>query len=126
IRRAITTLAAAISGFAIWAAFDAASLNQGRECARADLAAHCSHPIVTGSINPSSAQQLRASGPIEDPPNSAPRIAAITRADLPAQNIVASVSLPVADEKPDTSLLANATHDARTAVPSGRDIALPL
>jgi outer membrane protein OmpA-like peptidoglycan-associated protein len=126
IRRAITTLAAAITGFAIWAAFDAASLNQGRECARAELAVHCSHPIVTGSINPSSAQQLRASGPIEDPPNSAPQIAAITRADLPAQNIVASVPLPVADEKPDTSLLANATHDARAAVPSGRDIALPL
>ena len=100
-RHAITTLAAAITGFAIWAAFDTASLNPSPECARAEPAAHCANPIVTGSIDPSSAPQLLASAPIV--PLSVAQVAAIARAELAAQNIDASVPLAVADEKPDTA-----------------------
>jgi outer membrane protein OmpA-like peptidoglycan-associated protein len=106
-RHAITTLAAAITGFAIWAAFDTAPLNPRPECALVEPAAHCANPIVTGSIDPSSAPQLLASAPIEDLPLSAAQVAAVARAELAAQNIAASVPLAVADEKPDTALLAN-------------------
>ena len=51
-RHAITTLAAAITGFAIWAAFDTASLDPSPECALAEPAAHCANRIVTGSNRP--------------------------------------------------------------------------
>jgi outer membrane protein OmpA-like peptidoglycan-associated protein len=124
-RRAIATLAAAITGFAIWAAFDAASLNPNLECARAELAAHCAQPIVTGSIGSSSEPQLSASAPIEGPALSAAQVATITPADLAARNIAASAPLQVAEEKRDTALLANATNDARAIVLSRQDIALP-
>jgi hypothetical protein len=121
-RHAITTLATATTSFAIWAAFDAASLNPSPECARAELAAHCANPIVTGSFAPSMAPRFTASAPVEDHA----QIAAIARADLAAQNIAASVPLPVAEKEADTALPANTPHDARAAVPSGPDIALPL
>jgi outer membrane protein OmpA-like peptidoglycan-associated protein len=123
-RHVITTLAAAITGFAIWAAFDTASLNP-LECARAEPAAHCADPFITGSIGPSSAPRLPVSAPDEDLPPSAAQIAATARAELTAQNIAASVPLPVADGKPDTVLLANTPHDARAVVLPDRDIVLP-
>lgn len=126
VRHAITTLAAAITAFAVWAAFDTATLNLSPVCARSEPAAYCANPIVTGSIGSSSAPQLLASGPVEDPPLSAAQIAAVARTKLGAQNIAASLPLAAVDEKPDTALLANTTHDARAAVLSGRDIALPL
>jgi outer membrane protein OmpA-like peptidoglycan-associated protein len=123
-RHAIAALAAAITGFAIWAAFDATSLNPSPECALAEPAAHCANPIVTGSIDPSSAPQLLASAPIEDLPLSVAQTAALARAELAAQNIAASVPLAPADEKPDTASFANTIRDAR-AVLSGHDIELP-
>ena len=98
-----------ILGFAIWAAFDTASLNPRPECALAEPAAHCANPIVTDSTGPSSAPQLLASAPVENPLLSAAQIAAVARAELAAQNITASVPLAVADEKPGTALLPNTT-----------------
>jgi outer membrane protein OmpA-like peptidoglycan-associated protein len=56
---------------------------------------------------------------------SAAQITAVARAGLTAQNITAAAPIEVADEKPDTALPSNTTHEARAAELSGRDIALP-
>jgi outer membrane protein OmpA-like peptidoglycan-associated protein len=120
-RRAITTLAAAIAGFAIWAGLDTSSLIPGPDCMHAEPAAHCANPIVTGAIGPGATPQLPASAPVDDLPLSAAKIAAIAQAELAAQTITPSVP----DEKSDTAGLASTSRDAGAVVLVGRDIALP-
>ena len=124
-RRAIATLAAAIAGFAIWAALDTASLSPGPECMHAEPAAHCANPIVTGAIGPSGAPQIPATARVDDVPLSATNVAAIARAELAAQDVALSAAVPVVDEKPDMAVLDNTLRDARAVVLVGRDIALP-
>ncbi len=122
-RHAVATLVAAIAGFAIWVAFDAATLNPGPECAHTEPATYCTNPIVTGSIGPSSAPQSPVSAPVENVPLSATQIAAIAQAELATQNNTASESAPAVDV---TALLANTPPDTRAIFLSDRHIALPL
>lgn len=122
-RRALTALAAGTTGFAIWTAFDSASLNLGPECSRAETSARCVDPIVTGSVGMSRAPQFPAPAPVEIPPLSAAQIAVAARAALAAQDIAASMPLPATDEKTDTGLRANTPLDVRTVVTPDRDIA---
>ena len=114
-RQAIATLAAAVAGYAIWAAIDTRAPMLPPGCAP-----QCGSPIVTGALGPAGAPQLPLAPPEIDPPLSPSEVAAVARTELDAQ---ARSDAAAASE---AAAPASASPEAVALLLPERDFVLPL
>lgn len=127
LRPTIATLAAAVAGYALWAAFDTTALPPAPVCVQGQMAAGCGAPIVTGAIGPAGAPTGSTSTADEEPPLSHSQIAAVARTELAEQSREeAEAAIAVSDEKAEVAATEAAARDTVAIVLPGRDFSLPL
>jgi outer membrane protein OmpA-like peptidoglycan-associated protein len=126
---AVATLAAALAGYALWAAFDLNSVPPGARCSGGETAIGCGAPIITGAINPSVAPPVSAGD--EEPPLSPSEIAAVARTELAEQwredaEAAAPVSAMPPEGRVEVPVKEAAAREAVAIVLPGRDLVLPV
>ncbi|RTL69385.1 MAG: hypothetical protein EKK41_13545 [Hyphomicrobiales bacterium] len=124
-RRGILTLAAAATGFVVWAAFEGALFKPPSECAGSGPTAGCAGAIVTGSIDPGAAPEPVVAadmppGKVADTDDGASAVLA-----APAAADAAATVAPVAEEKPEAAARPDVSTVADAMILIGRDITMP-
>ena len=135
-RRAVTALAAALTGLTVWAASGTPPQLPKPGCAPDAPGLQCTSPIVTGSVDVRAAPQPALSDAAEDLPPSPTQTTDIARADAVEQSLAASMPAPppliAADEESEsvaalTPPPVDKSQEASTVVLLlERDLALPL
>lgn len=123
LRRSSLTLAAAATGFLVWAGFEGALLRSPSDCSSRGPAADCAGTIVTGSVDPGGAPEHAAA--VDVLPGTTTNIDDGAPGGRAAPADAGSAALPVADEKPEAAARPDATSVADAIVVITREIAMP-
>jgi outer membrane protein OmpA-like peptidoglycan-associated protein len=123
LRRGIFTLAAAATGFVVWAAFEGALLKSPSDCASGVPGTECAGSIVTGSIDPGGAAETVAA--VEVLPSTAANKSDVAAGGLATPTDAGSTVVSVDDEKPGLASRPEVATGADTIVVIDRDIAMP-
>lgn len=126
LRHAVATLAAAVAGYALWAAIEPMSAPPVPDCVRAEAEVDCGHPIVTGAIGPASTPQPPEDTAAGEPPLTPSDIAAVARMELDAQTRAEAGLVAITQEPLEIAGASDASREAMGVVLPERHLVLPL